>query len=501
MNMKIVVLIIFIILFSCDGRSNKSEFIYSDVGTYDFGDRDIDVYDSNGNDIVWCEDYRCYKKKNLINSIYVNKDDGSFYVYEYNRYNETDKKKRVVKYNKSEFGDYYAIWERELENSEELPEDMYIIYIDKGENNLYLSLCDANGSHCNSTLGIVRYEKYENRYRKAFYYYKNLSGDRDSINSLAVDSYGNTYVSGRFVTRVDFGNGQVVNNSQECIHTRNPYDPNGTLCSVDGFLVKIDREGVPIWSKTFPGIGDNDVGNIYIYGDDIYISLISDYETYLDGKKVLLGQWEAKIVKISVDGEIKWSRAVAENLLWHWTGPVLDRDGNIYVGSSRFDLHSSYPDAEKYKNLNIAKFDNNGEFIWGEKFNIDRMKSGNIKTVLEYLFIGIDYIDKESNIYTTGTFKIQDVYPSRHGYTYYYNFLSKYNKNGERVGYREFDSDGWAYVFNGIKYINPDKNLLYLVVEISPEGYEYIDNCILYGSDKYGRYDKYLLEFNFEVCE
>jgi len=493
----IVVLIILIILFSCDGRSNKSEFTYNDVGTYDFGDRDIEVYDSNGNDIVLCEDYRCYKEKHIINSVYFNKEDGSFYVYEYNRYNETDKKKRVVKYNKSEFGYYYAIWERELEDSEELPEDMYVIYIDKDENNLYLSLCDANGSHCNHALGIVRYEKYENRYRKAFYYYKNLIGDQDYINSLAVDSYGNTYVSGEFVGQVDFGNGQVVKNSEECIHTGSPYDP---LCSTDGFLIKIDREGKPIWSRTFPGIGDNSVGDISIYGDDLYVSLISDYETYEDGKEVLFHNGEAKVVKIGIDGEIKWSRSLSGKIIRNLSGPRLDNDGNIYI-SGMFDLHSSYPNAEKYKDLIIAKFNKNGEFVWGKKFESNRMKSGNIKTVLEYLFIGIDYIDKESNIYTTGIFKIQDVYPSRHGYTYYYNFLSKYNKNGERVGYREFDSDGWTYVFNGIKYINPDKNLLYLVVEFSPEGYEYIDNCILYGSDKYGRYDKYLLEFNFEVCE
>ena len=493
MRTGIIFLILFTIFFSCNERDMGKGFNNNDIGI-----SDINILDGGGNDIVKCEDYRCKTYKYILTDVYFDQKNGYYYLYDYDKYSKIDKKKRIVKYNnKSEYlNDYDIIWERDLEDSEEPSEDLHIIYINEDENNLYLSSCGVSDV-CKS-LTLVRYEKSGDGYRKVYYYHLDLNKDeQDKIFSIVVDSYGNIYLAGEFIKEIDFGNGQVVKNSEECTYTGEPYNP--WVCYTDVFLVKIDPEGEAIWSRVFGGEGDDSVFQISSYGEDIYIAIGSIVLKYKDGDKIPYGSEEAKILRIGKYGELKWSRSLVENIKGFY-GPVVDRDGNIYIGG-RFDLQSKYSNADKNKDLIFAKFDNNGEFIWGKHFESDIINSKQIETTLEYLYVGSIYIDSSLSTYITGVYKIYRKYPSGNLYEYIYDFISKYDKEGNRIGYREFERSGTMYRFESIKYVNLDRGLLYLVANFSPKGDKYIDNCALHGSDEEGRYDKYLLGFSFELCE
>jgi len=496
MRRNILLLVLIIIFSYCSERDLRNEFKLEEDknNNTNFFDTGYEVLDTGDNKLEKCEDYRCIDYDYVNDSMYIDKDTGYYYLLSYSK---LTKEMGITKKHKNEYGDFGNIWYRDLEDAEGLSEDMHIIYVDKDENNFYLSSCKG-WDNC-KILELIRYEKYKDKevYKKVFHYYKELINDRIYAPlSITFDSYGNTYVSGEFIKGIDFGNGQVVKNSEECIYTGNPQ--NLYICYTDVFLVKINPEGIPLWSKVLGKEGDDYVGQIAAYEDDLFVSIISPIEKTVDLDRCPLASGEGKIVKIGSDGNIKWSRFLAENICSFY-GPVVDRSGNIYIGG-RFDLHSTYIDADKYKDLFIAKFDKNGEFIWGRKFESDMIGSSQqIETSLKYVYVVSMYIDSFLNIYTTGIYGVSKKYPSGNTYEYRYDFISKYDKDGNRIGFRRLERNGLMYGFYGINYVNPDKGLLYLIVGLNEGNDYYIDNCII--QNRFNEYLYYLLSFGFEVCE
>ena len=482
MRRDILFIILFLINFACELRF--VDYNVDDISiNKDYQSSDIVQLDSEYNAVTF-EKYMCERAINVKDcNVYVDNKSGSIYLL---KYNEEEKNPKVYKY------DFNGIvWEKELETAERYGN--YIEYIDENEN-LYISQCDTIGSGSCGNMHILylsKYKKYTDKYREVFHYFIKLSNgnERDYVSSISIDSSGNIYVAGEFVDQINFGYGQIVKNNSDCKYTGGYYDP--WSCPTDVFLVKFDRDGKPVWSKVFGGVLDDFVGNILLYENSLYVYLISDSEKYIDGKKIYISLGEAKIIKISTDGDYRWSKSIAESIV-SWTGPTIDRQGNIYI-AGRFDLHSIYTDADKYKDLIIAKFDNSGEFIWGRKFDSDNIKSETMKKILEHLFINSLSVDEELKIYISGTFEITE----ERSYGSRYNFLSKYDKNGNRIWYREFEKDGM--IFGDIKLTNITSCLFYLLGQVSYGGEKEIDKCYMNG---YNQSDNnYLLKFVNEECE
>ena len=91
---------------------------------------------------------------------------------------------------------------------------------------------------------------------------KNVGGTEDDCGrSVAIDSSGNSYVTGWFSGTVDFDPGAGVDS-----HTSNGF--------YDVFLSKFDQNGNFIWARTWGGPGDDYaysvaadyVGNVYVAG-------------------------------------------------------------------------------------------------------------------------------------------------------------------------------------------------------------------------------------------
>jgi len=481
MERIIIIIILFFISQGCNGRVTVYEIGTEtgydgaldykiidgetdvEVEENDIGISDVYYTDEYESDTIKCEQYKC---ENLIygrDDVYVDKESGSIYLVEYG-YSEM----KFSKYDKN--GEF--IWEKRAEGGKECLE---LEYVDRDEN-FYISeysyVCTPKGGcECRWSMSkdtLIKYRKEGDEYKEVF----SIRSSYLDISSIAIDLEGNIYIAGEYKNVVDFGNGVVLDNSDECRNTGNPYNP--VECYTDVFVAKFNRDGKALWAK---GLEDGEGTSIILYNDFIYFDVRGYTEREEDGKKIYTLPYKIKIVKFDTDGNYKWSRILGQESSFDDTKFIVDKDGSIYL-YGLFDLYPDYKDSDKYKNLNIAKFDKNGEFIWGK----------DIEEVERVLSISI----ADKSLYSYGIIG--------HGVLYFY---SKIYKDGRMVWYREFevkkDDKNNIALMDGRLSISDDISFYSVMPVYGSISVQGIDNCT---SDLYvNSWKKYLLKFNSEPCD
>jgi hypothetical protein len=163
------------------------------------------------------------------------------------------------------------------------------------------------------------------------------TSDHDPSNALAVDAFGNAYITGN--TYADLG---------------------GTSAGgIDAFLVKFDASGNQVWA-TQMGTGVNDrsrsvavdaSGNIYMTGHTVG-SLGGTNE----------GGWDTYLSKFDVSGSEVWTQQIGTSGNDFSESVALDALGNIYItGKTSGDLggiNAGLFDAY------VSKFDASGSEVW-----------------------------------------------------------------------------------------------------------------------------------------
>ena len=466
MDKRILILVLFTILFGCDVRfAGYSEDINGSDAYTDIGYIDTGIYDT-----IQCEQYKC---ENLIygrDDVYVDKESGNIYMVEFGSKvgsKVSSKDLKFFKYDKNG----QLIWEKKV--GEVIVDDCSgrLWMVDREESfyiTKYVQEClPKSNCRCVDPEEIVKFSKEGEEYKIPF----TIGSLNADITSIATDDDGNIYFAGEYKRVVNFGNGIVLDNSEECRNTGNPNNP--VECFTDVFVAKFNREGKALWAKGF----DDDYGgsNVILNNGFVYIDVIGYMEREVDGKKIYCNPLE--IIKLDSDGNYKWSRYLVCGDDISSSNFTIDKDGSIYL-YGLFDLYPDYKDSDKYKNLNIAKFDNNGEFKWGRKV-IGR------EGVDDIVLISISIADKV--IYISG-------YPE---YSSSYFFLSKIAKNGDLIWYKLYDDDKIDTV--KVKLSISDDEFFYAIIPIYGNTKE-IDNC----STKSFPADsnkKYLLRFVAEPCD
>jgi Beta-propeller repeat len=191
--------------------------------------------------------------------------------------------------------------------------------------------------------------------------------------SIAVDSSGNSYVTGRFSGVASFGSTTLTS--------------NGTY---DLFVAKLDRGGKFVWAVSAGGTWGIDAGTSIAVDSSghIYVTgYLQDTTTFGSTTLTQKGAVTVFVAKLDSGGEFIW--AVSAECLYFAMGYsiALDGLGNSYVTGS-FVGTATFGDtplvsSEGLLNSFVAKLDSSGKFVWvvpagaGSASGISMDSSGN----------------------------------------------------------------------------------------------------------------------------
>lgn len=177
----------------------------------------------------------------------------------------------------------------------------------------------------------------------------------DAANGIAVDDFGNSYITGNLAGLAEF-TGTTVQG----------------VGLYDIILVKYNLFGNLTWAKSAGGIG-NDQGNVIKYKDG-FLYIAGSYEdtaSFLpNGSIISKGEADAFVAKYDLDGNLVWLNHGGGINFDYASGLDVDDDGNVYIcgtyeTSATFDtsvLTTSNLFAESF----IAKYNSNGSLVWAK---------------------------------------------------------------------------------------------------------------------------------------
>ena len=283
-----------------------------------------------------------------------------------------------------------------------------------------------------------------------FIWAKKMGGLNSSAqcNSIAVDDYGNIYLTGSFSQTVDFDPDSGTYNLTSATNN-------------DIFIEKLDSSGNIIWARNISGptFGSFDEGNSitidkngnsYISGN---FSGSADFDPDTSNFNLTaFGNDDNFILKLNASGDFVFAKQLGGiNLDWNYS-IALDTFGNIFTtgfftnsadldpGVNTFNVSGNGEEAF------ISKLDSSGNFIWARKFSgANGDEYGKSIT-----------LDKLGNVYSTGYYSDSTDFDPGTGVYYltaeYYDiYISKLDSGGNFI---------WAKRIGGPDYDEPTKILL-----------------------------------------
>lgn len=282
---------------------------------------------------------------------------------------------------------------------------------------------------------------------------------------LAVDDDGNSYIAGSIWQLVDLDPGTGVFNVQS----------SGT--SYNGFIQKIDKHGQLVWAKKLSGnrsvecaditIGES--GHTYITGT--FVGTV-DFDPGPNEFNVTNSQtygYNSFILKLDQNGNFVNVKTFGENGTASAKKIISNRNDYVYLVSyvkNNTDINPSIDTVyfvDENDRLCLMKLDSDLNFIWG-------------KSIIGSVLNGIA-LDTESNIYTTGTYHIQNgnwnpadivtaKYDSNGNLKWIYQAGGDMNRNdwGTSIA---VDSNGYVYctgIFAGTLDLDPSANVFNIPV-------------------------------------
>ena len=208
---------------------------------------------------------------------------------------------------------------------------------------------------------------------------KQSVGDFGLGYSDATDNLGNIFVAGYFSDTVNFGPYQLLSVSNSIV--------------INTFLVKYDSAGNVLWAKqsTSPQSGEryavsvatDKVGNSYITGHFIDTAIFGAYTLYAPGNDMF-------IVKYDPAGNVVWARQSTDPMntsFCQGNSCATDHFGNVYVTgvfTSRVDFGASVLTCGNFgSDIFIAKFDSNGNTLWGRQSTTLIVTSGQVVALIQ----------------------------------------------------------------------------------------------------------------------
>ena len=133
---------------------------------------------------------------------------------------------------------------------------------------------------------------------------------------IALDSSGNTYITGTFLGTVDFGGGNIT-----------------AAVLIDTFVIKTNSSGVFQWVKTYGGSASEFGYRIAVdSSDNVYIT--GHFTGTLDfggGNVTSVGNEDIFVLKLNSSGEFQWINNYGDTLSDWGYGLAVDSSSNVYI--------------------------------------------------------------------------------------------------------------------------------------------------------------------------
>ncbi len=204
-------------------------------------------------------------------------------------------------------------------------------------------------------------------YAQQFEWAKNMGGSgSDQGLSITVDNSKYVYTTGRFPGTADFDPGSGIVN----------------LTSKGGediYVCKLNESGELVWAKSIGGGGADfgqsitvdASGNVYVTG--VFNSTV-DFDPGTGTHDLTsVGEYDIFILKLDSSGNFLWAKSIGGPFTEYGNSIVLDAWGNIYItgwfnSSVDFDPGSgtNFLISQGNMDVYIAKFDNDGNFVWAK---------------------------------------------------------------------------------------------------------------------------------------
>ena len=203
----------------------------------------------------------------------------------------------------------------------------------------------------------------------------------DVANVIAVDSSGNSYITGNFYGTVDFGGGDVT-----------------SAGGSDIFVLKLNSSGTFQWVKTFGstssdlgyGIAVGSSGNSYITG---YFNGTVDFG---GGDITSAGSSDIFVLKLDSSGTFQWVKTFGSAASDYGYAIAVDSSGNSYITGyygGTIDFGGGDVTTNGNWDVFVLKLNSSGTFQWVNTYG---------GTSLDYGY-GIA-VDSSGNSYATGAF-------------------------------------------------------------------------------------------------
>ena len=348
-------------------------------------------YDKDGNEL-WVKRYNGSWNDNDEASAIVVDDEGNVYVTGWSLGASTGRDYATIKYDK----DGNELWVKRYDGTVKWDDVAYSIAIDN-EGNVYVT-GKSRGNNTRYDYTTLKYDKDGNElWLKR---YNDPGNGWDNAYSIAVDNYGNVYVTG--VSNYDYVTIKYNNDGNELWLKRyngsgNGYDEasaiavddegnvyvtgisEGSGASYDYVTIKYDKNGNELWVARYDGSVHNDdeppsiavdnYGNVYVTGVSEGSGTSYDYVT----------------IKYDKNGNELW--------VARYDGPAhnddeasaiaVDDEGNVYVTGISEGSGASY-------DYVTIKYDKDGNELWMTQYNGSSYRSSIV-------------IDNNGNVYVGGT--------------------------------------------------------------------------------------------------
>ncbi|GAB3171692.1 SBBP repeat-containing protein [Telluribacter humicola] len=271
----------------------------------------------------------------------------------------------------------------------------------------------------------------------------------DNGQAIAVDIQGNVYVTGRFQHSATFGSTTIVSNGSNHIAT-----------VYDAFIVKYSSSGEVQWVQQIGGAGNDfgrsitvdESGNVYVTGNfDEKIVVGATTLTSSDVSDIF-------IAKYNTNGEGQWVQKATSIIgsfgeIDQGNGIVVDKSGNVYVTglfNGRAIFNTTTLTSSGLADIFIAKYNQHGQLQWVQKAGGPQHDDG-----------GSIVTDKNGDVYLTGSFTDTATFGTHvlSGTRWMDVFLTKYSSNGEVLWARRGGGTGFDLGFsisaddNGYVYV------------------------------------------------
>lgn len=177
----------------------------------------------------------------------------------------------------------------------------------------------------------------------------------DEATGIALDDFGNIYVTGNFSGTAEFGSEQFISNGDK-----------------DIFLIKYDNNGIYQWGKFMGGFDDDIAGDVCVdYQNNPAITGTFNSNMAINNSSHIgQGANDFFIAKYSSNGNFQWITAEGSTLNDRGVKLTSDNLGNFYATGEFSGILNFGPvtlTAEGFQDVFLAKYTSNGSFDWALK--------------------------------------------------------------------------------------------------------------------------------------